>query len=97
MRDRLSPPSGSLNTAFEPDSAGTSCSIRTTRSYGSNGRTGGRAIGDRVRDLEKRLTEVEQGSARREQAALTTARSLQEIATHWDAAYEVMRRAEQRD
>jgi len=30
-----------------------------------------------------------------EQAALTTARALQEIAGHWDAVYEAMRREEE--
>ncbi len=30
-----------------------------------------------------------------EQAALTTARALQEIAGHWDAVYEAMRRVEE--
>ena len=32
--------------------------------------------------------------ARLEGAALTTARSMQEISHHWDAVYEAMRRAE---
>ena len=36
-------------------------------------------------------------NARLEAAALTTARSLQQIATHWDAVYEAMRREEVRE
>jgi len=46
--------------------------------------------------LEKRLGEVERVNARLEQAALTTARALEEISGHWDAVYEAMRRAEPR-
>ena len=40
------------------------------------------------------MAEVERVNARLEQAALITARSLQEISGHWDAVYEAMRRAE---
>ncbi|MGH3078437.1 MAG: hypothetical protein ACRDPZ_09675 [Gaiellaceae bacterium] len=56
------------------------------------GEVGG--LGERVRALERRLAEVEKVNARLEDAALTTARSLQEISSHWDAVYEAMRRAE---
>jgi hypothetical protein len=34
--------------------------------------------------------------ARLEGAALTTARSMEEISQHWDAVYEAMRRSERR-
>ncbi len=51
-------------------------------------------LGEKVRDLEKRMAEVERVNARLEDAALTTARALQEISGHWDAVYEAMRRQE---
>jgi hypothetical protein len=50
---------------------------------------------EQVAGLEGRMAEVERVNARLEQAALTTARALQEISGHWDAVYEAMRRAEQ--
>jgi hypothetical protein len=49
-------------------------------------------LGDRVSGLDQRLVEVERVNARLEDAALTTARALQEISGHWDAVYEAMRR-----
>lgn len=52
------------------------------------------ALGARVKRLETRLAEVDAVIARLESAALTTARSMQEISQHWDAVYEAMRRAE---
>ncbi len=51
-------------------------------------------LGEKIRKLEKRLAEVEQVNARLEDAALTTARAMQEISTHWDAVYDAMRRNE---
>jgi hypothetical protein len=42
--------------------------------------------------IEKRVAEVEKVNERLEEAALTTARALGEIAGHWDAVYEAMRR-----
>jgi hypothetical protein len=48
----------------------------------------------KVAGLERRMAEVEKVNARLEQAALTTARALQEISGHWDAVYEAMRRVE---
>jgi hypothetical protein len=51
-------------------------------------------LGEKVRSLERRMAEVEQVNARLEDAALTTARAMEEISTHWDAVYEAMRRAE---
>lgn len=53
------------------------------------------ALGARITRVEARLAEVEPVIARLEGAALTTARSMQEISQHWDAVYEAMRRAEQ--
>jgi uncharacterized coiled-coil protein SlyX len=52
------------------------------------------AIGEKLRRLETRMSEVERVNARLEEAALTTSRSLQEISRHWDAVYEAMRRVE---
>ena len=46
----------------------------------------------RFEAIEKRLAEVEKVNERLEEAALTTARALGEIAGHWDAVYEAMRR-----
>jgi hypothetical protein len=45
-------------------------------------------------ELEKRVAESEKVNARLEQAALITARALQEVSGHWDAVYEAMRREE---
>jgi hypothetical protein len=49
-----------------------------------------------VADLAERVADVQKVNARLEAAALTTARSLQQIAIHWDAVYEAMRREEAR-
>jgi len=38
------------------------------------------------------MAEVEKVNVRLEDAALTTARALQEISGHWEAVYEAMRR-----
>ncbi len=54
-------------------------------------------LGARVTQLEARLAEVDPVIARLEGAALTTARSMQEISQHWDAVYEAMRRDEEPD
>jgi hypothetical protein len=54
-------------------------------------------LAGKVDALEKRLLDVEKVNARLEQAALTTARALQEISRHWDAVYEAMRRDEVSD
>jgi uncharacterized coiled-coil protein SlyX len=48
----------------------------------------------RIETLENRLEDVDKVIDRLEGAALTTARALQEISSHWDAVYEAMRRAE---
>ena len=51
-------------------------------------------LAEAVRALQARVGEVEKVNARLEVAAFTTARSLQEISSHWDAVYEAMRRVE---
>jgi uncharacterized coiled-coil protein SlyX len=53
------------------------------------------ALGVRITQLEARLAEIDPVIARLEGAALTTARSMQEISQHWDAVYEAMRRGEE--
>ena len=65
------------------------CHQTTTRYW----RSASVGLNTKVAGLESR-TEVEKVNARLEQAALTTARALQEISGHWDAVYEAMRRAE---
>ena len=52
------------------------------------------SLAEKIDAIARRVTEVEKVNARLEAAALTTARSLSEIATHWDAVYEAMRRQE---
>ena len=49
-------------------------------------------LGQKWRDLEERVAEVERVNERLEEAALTTARALGEVSHHWDAVYEAMRR-----
>jgi hypothetical protein len=44
------------------------------------------------RKVEARMDELETVIRRLEEAALTTARALSELSTHWDAVYEAMRR-----
>jgi cell division septum initiation protein DivIVA len=52
------------------------------------------SLGQRVSDLEERLERAEHVNTGLEEAALTTARALQEISAHWDKVYEAMRRTE---
>jgi predicted nucleic acid-binding Zn-ribbon protein len=52
------------------------------------------SLGQRVSDLEARLEHVEKVNTGLEEAALTTARALQDISTHWDKVYEAIRRKE---
>jgi hypothetical protein len=52
------------------------------------------ALGHRVGELETRLEHMEEVNAGLEEAALTTARALQEISAHWDKVYEAMLRKE---
>ena len=54
------------------------------------------SIAEKMGAFMRRVNEVEKVNARLEAAALTTSRSLQEIATHWDAVYEAMSRREDR-
>jgi predicted nuclease with TOPRIM domain len=54
-------------------------------------------LGEKWRELEERLTEVERVNARLEEAALTTSRALAEVSRHWDAVYDAMRRADRID
>ena len=49
-------------------------------------------LGEKWRDLDERVAEVERVNARLEEAALSTARALGEVSHHWDAVYEAMRR-----
>jgi hypothetical protein len=49
-------------------------------------------LGEKWRELEERVAEVERVNARLEEAALTTARALGEVSHHWDAVYDAMRR-----
>jgi hypothetical protein len=49
----------------------------------------------RFEAIEKRLDEIEKVNARLEEAALTTARVLAEIAGHWNAVHEAMRRKDE--
>jgi cell division septum initiation protein DivIVA len=51
-------------------------------------------LGEKLRGLEDRVTEVERVNARLEDAALSTARALGEVSRHWDAVYDAMRRVE---
>jgi uncharacterized coiled-coil protein SlyX len=53
------------------------------------------SLENRISDLLARLAESEKINARLEAAALTTAKSMQEISRHWDAVYEAMRREQQ--
>jgi hypothetical protein len=55
------------------------------------------ALGQRMSRLEQRLEHVEKVNAGLEEAALTTARALQEISAHWDKVYEAMRRKDVTD
>ena len=52
------------------------------------------SLGKKVHALETRLAEVERIIRDLEAAALTTARAMEQISSHWDAVYRAMRRAE---
>jgi hypothetical protein len=54
------------------------------------------ALGTRVSKLEERLEQVEKVNRGLEEAALTTARALQEISSHWDRVYAAIRRNKDR-
>ena len=51
-------------------------------------------LGSKILALEERVTEIEAVINRLEEAALTTARALEEVSSHWDSVYRAMRRAE---
>ena len=51
-------------------------------------------LGNKLAEVETRLTDVEAIIVRLEGAAATTARAMEEISTHWDQVYRAMRRAE---
>jgi len=55
------------------------------------------ALSVRLEALESRLADFDRVISGLEGAALTTARSLQEISSHWDSVYEAMRRIEDAD
>jgi prefoldin subunit 5 len=52
------------------------------------------SLGGKVHALEARMAEVERIIEGLESAALTTARALEEVSSHWDSVYRAMRRAE---
>lgn len=52
------------------------------------------SLGKKVHALETRLADVERIIEGLEAAALTTARALEEVSSHWDSVYRAMRRAE---
>lgn len=52
------------------------------------------SLGTKLRVVESRLSELEKVIEGLEAAALTTARALEEVSTHWDQVYRAMRRAE---
>jgi septal ring factor EnvC (AmiA/AmiB activator) len=52
------------------------------------------ALGQRLSAVEKRLREVETVNTRLEEAAVSTARALEELSAHWDAVAAAMRRSE---
>ena len=51
-------------------------------------------LAEKLRELERRVADVEKVNARLEEAALTTARGLSVVSHHWDMVYEAMRRPE---
>jgi uncharacterized coiled-coil protein SlyX len=52
------------------------------------------SVGQKIQAFETRLAEVERIIRDLEAAALTTARAMEQISSHWDAVYRAMRRAE---
>jgi uncharacterized coiled-coil protein SlyX len=52
------------------------------------------SVGQKIQAFETRLAEVERIIRDLEAAALTTARAMAQISSHWDAVYRAMRRAE---
>ena len=52
------------------------------------------SVGQKIQAFETRLAEVERIIRDLEAAALTTARAMEQISSHWDAVYRAMRRPE---
>ena len=52
------------------------------------------SLGQKLDAFETRLEEVEKVIRGLEAAALSTARALDEVSSHWDQVYRAMRRAE---
>ena len=52
------------------------------------------SLGEKVSRLEQRMLAVEKVNTRLEEAALTTARALSDISSHWDAVYHAMKPGE---
>jgi uncharacterized coiled-coil protein SlyX len=52
------------------------------------------SLGNRLRAVETRMAELERVIEGLETAAMTTARALEEVSSHWDLVYRAMRRAE---
>jgi hypothetical protein len=52
------------------------------------------SLGHKLHGVEARLAEVEGVINGLEKAALSTARALEEVSSHWDSVYRAMRRAE---
>ena len=50
------------------------------------------SVGQKIQAFETRLAEVERIIRDLEAAALTTARAMEQISSHWDAVYRAMRR-----
>ena len=50
------------------------------------------SLGQKIQAFEERLAEVERIIRDLEAAALTTARAMEQISSHWDAVYRAMRR-----
>ena len=51
-------------------------------------------LGRKLLDIETRMADVERVIRGLESAALTTARALEQVSSHWDSVYRAMRRAE---
>jgi prefoldin subunit 5 len=52
------------------------------------------SLGQKIQAFQTRLAEIERIIRDLEAAALTTARAMEQISSHWDAVYRAMRRAE---
>jgi prefoldin subunit 5 len=52
------------------------------------------SLGQKIQAFETRLAEIERIIRNLEAAAQSTARSMEQISSHWDAVYRAMRRAE---